>query len=268
MMNNIIQRIKYEGYRYWYRLIKSLVVQTEYMNCLILVRPNEDVGMQILAGNYETNDLLYFLSQIRDGDIFFDIGANVGIFSLAVAKKNATVAVHSFEPVPINVRLFEASLCLNEISSVRLNQVCVGDYIGEVEFSLASDSAYSSIHGTGRLPELKKFMTNITTLDKYLQENKIHRIDIVKVDVEGAEKLVLDGAKNIFHDSLIRPRLVLMELFDQNFVQFKTSISEVVDYLKQLGYKPFVLENEVKTDFELRHYNKIYNVFFELDQKQ
>ncbi|MDG4476041.1 FkbM family methyltransferase [Thiovibrio frasassiensis] len=264
-MRNLVSRLRFEMYRFWYKHIKNSVVQTEYMNCKILVRANEDVGLQILVGNYEKNDLLYLLSMIRDGDTFFDIGANIGLFSLLVAKKNCTVKVHSFEPIPINSCLFKASLCLNEIESVNLNQCCVGDFVGDIEFSLASDSAYSSIHDTGRFPEIKKIKAKITTLDEYLKMNDLTRIDIMKIDVEGAEKLVLDGARNILSNNLVKPRLVLMELFDKNFDLFGTSIDDVVNVMKLYKYKAFVIDGNDKSVFCPRHYNKIYNVFFELE---
>lgn len=266
-MTSPIHRFKLRCYKFWYRGAKNFVVQTDYMNCKILVRPNEDVGLQILLGNYEKNDMTYLLSQLKGGDIFFDIGANIGIFSLAVAKHNSKVKVHAFEPIPLNACLFQASLLLNEIESVKLNQSCVGDYVGDVEFSLASDSAYSSIHDTGRLPETKKIQTSVTTLDSYLHANNIANIDIMKIDVEGAEKLVLDGAKGIFSAHLMKPRLVLMELYDQNFGRFGTSIVEVVSQMKSFGYSPFFLKDGIKIDFHPNNHNVIYNVFFELDGK-
>lgn len=265
-MSGFAERVKLAAYKWWYGCSVKLVVQADYMGSKVLVRPNEDVGLLILTGNFEKNDLIYLLSQLKENDIFFDIGANIGLFSIVVAKANATVRVHAFEPIPINVHLFQASLCLNKIESVKVNESCVGDYVGEVEFSLAADSAYSSIHDTGRLPEVKKLKTKITTLNNYVANNGVKKIDVLKIDVEGAEKLVLDGARNIFIDREMRPRLVLMELFDQNFKQFKTSIADVVQLLGGYGYSPFIIEDGRKKEFVPRHHNFVYNVFFELGE--
>lgn len=266
-MSGFVERVRLAAYKWWYSRCKTLVVEADYMNSKVLVRPNEDVGLQILTGIFEKNDLVYFLSQLEDEDLFFDIGANVGLFSIVVAKSNVTIKVHAFEPIPLNAHLFQASLGLNKIESVKVNECCVGDFVGEVEFSLAADSAYSSIHDTGRLPEIKKLKTKITTLSDYVQSNGIRKVDVLKVDVEGAEKLVLDGAKSIFIDNATRPRLVLMELFDQNFKQFKTSIIEVVKLLEGYGYRPFIIEDGRKKEFMPRHHNFFYNVFFELSEK-
>jgi len=258
-----IERIKSAAFLFWYRRRGLLVKQAAYMDCQILVRANEDVGILILADGFEKVDLTYILSELRDGDVFFDVGANVGLFSLAVAKKNKTIDVHAFEPIPLNAALFEASLHLNAIDTVKINRTCVGDKQGQVEFSLAADSAYSSIHNTGRKSEVTKIIVPVTTLDNYLESSSLKRIDIIKVDVEGAENLVLDGARYIFNNSSLRPRLVLMELFDEYFYLFNTSISNIVKIMQGYGYEGFVFEKSNRTKFEVRHHNKIFNVFFE-----
>lgn len=265
-MKNLVLRAKLKLHRSWYKLINRLVIQADYMNCRVLVRAQEDVGIQILAGNYEKNDLLYLLSKTRDKDVFLDIGANVGLFSILMARNNSTIKVHAFEPVPLNACLFEASLHLNDIESVKLNRCCVGDSVGEVEFSLATDSAYSSLHNTGRLPELKRIKTKITTLDDYIECNDMERIDIIKIDVEGAEMLVLEGARNLLSNQNIRPRLVMMELFDENFAIFNTSIAKVVKVMKDFEYSAFVVEGNQRYEYHPGYHNKIYNVFFECEK--
>lgn len=265
-MKQLVMRAKLKLYRSWYKFINRLVIQADYMNCRILVRAQEDVGIQILAGNYERHDLLYLMSKTRDADVFLDIGANVGLFSILMARNNSTIKIHAFEPIPLNACLFEASLHLNNIESVKLNRCCVGDSSGEVEFSLAIDSAYSSLHDTGRLPELRKIKTTITALDDYIERNELERIDIIKIDVEGAEMLVLEGARALLSNRKNRPRLVLMELFDENFVIFNTSIAKVVQVMQDYEYKAFVVDGNRRHEYHPGYHNKIYNVFFECEK--
>lgn len=264
MISKIIARIKLEVFLFWYRRRGPLIKQASYMGCQILVRANEDVGILILANRFEKGDLSYILSKTRDDDIFFDIGANVGLFSLAIAKHNKTIKVHAFEPIPLNASLFETSLHLNLLESVQINQTCLGDREGYIEFSVADDSAYSSILATGRKSEIRKLNVPITTLDKYLDMNSLGHIDIIKMDVEGAENLVLDGAKEIFNNASSKPRLVMMELLDDHLKLFNTSIDYIVDLMKQYGYHAFFYENDVKSIFESKHFNKMHNIFFEI----
>lgn len=268
LIKRIISRVKLEIYSRWYGGSKQFVVQAEYMNCQILVRANEDVGVRIMAGAFENEDVSYLLSKIQKNDVFFDVGANVGLFSVVVAKKNPMVQVHSFEPISLNVSLFETSVHLNGIKTIKINQSCIGNYSGVVEFSLASDSAYSSIHDTGWKTEIEKISVPITTIDEYVIRNSVDTINVMKVDVEGAESLVLQGARNIFLNVEMRPRLVLLELYDGHFEKFNTSIENLVKTMCEFGYVGFVFENGLKTKFELRHYNKMCNVFFEINVEQ
>lgn len=264
LIGRIISRVKFELYSRWYGG-GAIIVQSEYMGCSVLVRANEDVGVRIMAGTFENDDVSYLLSKIQKNDVFFDVGANVGLFSVVVAKKNPTVRVHSFEPISLNVSLFQASVHLNGIKTVKINQSCVGDYSGDVEFSLASDSAYSSIHDTGWKTEIEKISVPITTIDEYAIHNSIAAINVMKVDVEGAEGLVLQGARNIFLNIEMRPRLVLLELYDGHFKKFNTSVVNLVQTMCEFGYVGFVFENGIKTKFEPRHYNRMCNVFFEVN---
>lgn len=265
-MASFLSKAKFQFVAMKYRGRSDTIVQTRYLGCPMLVRANEDVGQLIIAGIYETEDLGHLLANLRDGDVFFDVGANIGLFSLLCAHQFASVSIHAFEPIPLNASLFESSIHLNGFENITLNRICVGNSEGEIELSLASDSAYSSMLATGRKPVVRRLRTPITTLDGYASHARLQRIDVLKVDVEGAEKLVLEGGRGLLSDDTTRPRLILIELFDQNLEPFGTSIAEIVDLMSGLGYRGFVLERGQRRNLVEDLYNKIYNVFFELDK--
>ena len=264
MIKKLIQRFKVKIFLYWYKKSKISIKQTDYMDCKIIVRSSEDVGIFILANIFEKSDIEFLLSELKDGDIFFDIGANIGLFSLALANKNKTIKVHAFEPIPLNAKIFEASLELNYIESVKVNQMCVGQKLGDIEFSIAKDSAYSSIALTQNQSAVKIIKVPITTLDYYFDANSLQRIDIIKMDVEGAEKLVLDGAENIFSNHSIRPRLVLMELYDEFLLKFNSSIEDIINLMNGYGYYSFIYINGKKINFDKNYYNRVCNVYFQI----
>jgi hypothetical protein len=83
--------------------------------------------------------------------------------------------------------------------------------------------------------------------------------------VEGAERMVLDGAREIFTNPIMRPRLVLLEMYDKHFELYKTSISDLIVMMKEYGYKGFCFDQGIKVEFRPEHYNKNCNVFFELN---
>ncbi len=266
-MASLYSKAKFRLIAMKYRGRGDVVVQTRYMGCQMLVRANEDVGQLIMSGIYENDDITYFLGKLADGDTFFDVGANIGLFSLLCAHKRASTSVHAFEPIPLNASLFEASIHLNGFENISLNRICVGNDDGEQELTLASDSAYSSLISTDRKATVRRLRTYVTTLDSYVAYAGIPRIDLMKVDVEGAEMMVLEGARGLLSDAQRRPRLVLIELFDQNLKPFGTSITRIVEFMSRLGYCGLVLENGQTRRLMPRHYNRIYNAFFELDTR-
>jgi FkbM family methyltransferase len=213
-------------------------------------------------GEFETDDLRHFMAAIRKGDVFVDIGANVGAYCVPIGHAFPDVNVFAFEPIPLNAALIQVSVLVNKLLNVQVVSKCVSDKTGVVEFSLAEDSAYSSMVDTHRKPEIAKLSCEAVTLDDFCSE-QIRRIpDIVKIDVEGAELKVLNGGREIFGSPDKRPRLALIELYDQNLVVFGTSVAEVAVRMEHWGYQAYVLIEGQQVPFAREHHNVHYNVFF------
>jgi FkbM family methyltransferase len=239
------------------------VVQSRFMGSQILVRPHEDVGRNMALGEFEIQDLQHFIAQVHDGDTVFDIGANVGAYCVTIGNAHRGATVHAFEPITINASLIHVSLHLNRLENVHVVQKCVSDQAGRVSFSLAADSAYSSMIDTGRKAEIRRFECEAVTLDAYCHEAGGISPDLLKIDVEGAELRVLQGAAGIF-GAKNRPRLVLIELYNQNLRAFGTSIDEVCAWMTERGYRAYVLVDGAPVAFASEHHDRLYNVFFVL----
>jgi FkbM family methyltransferase len=230
----------------------------------VVVMANEDVGRGIVLGDFERAESDYFGREIKPGDCCFDVGANVGYFSMLMAHRASNGKVHVFEPIPFNAALVELNTQLNEFDNVVINNVAVSNTVGHTTFSVASDSAYSSMRASQALPEARVIDVTLTTLDAYVAQADIARVDILKVDVEGAEGLVIEGAAGLLSDPERRPRLVLLELYDPHMKRYDTSTAAVIARMEQLGYRPHVLDRAGRT---LRPYNAataadVYNVIF------
>ena len=242
------------------------VRQISVMGKQLLVLANEDVGRYInVLGNYEDTDATYLRKVIRPTDICFDIGANIGYFSLLMALAAYRGTVYAFEPLPLNFHLIAATAEVNRLPIVA-SCCAVSDVDGDVSFSESIDSAYSSLIATGRKPELRKISVPAVTLAGFCKQHEIKRIDVMKIDVEGAEERVIRGGLQILSDPRAAPRLVMVELYDGNLAAFGTSISRVVEVLKGLGYSAIVPLSEGLTEaYNLSHYNRVVNVFFVRD---
>jgi FkbM family methyltransferase len=261
--HNYFKYAKNKILKHYYLKEKIKIIHTTFLNVEMLVRANEDVGIAILANRFETAELEYIKNELKNDSVFIDIGSNTGVYSLLVASKSSDIKVHAFDPIKLNTSLLSSSIDINSFSNITVNETCVGDYDGTVEFSISSDSAYSSILDSGRKSELKKVNLPIVKLDTYAREMGLSKIDIVKIDVEGAEKLVILGASYILSNSLLRPKLMMVELLDVNLKAFKTSVKEIVALMVLNKYQPFIIENKRLISFNYEaHANKVENIFF------
>jgi FkbM family methyltransferase len=151
--------------------------------------------------------LIHHRGLIRDLDIngdnavLFDVGANVGCFSLVFKDVFPESSVFSFEPVPTVFECLRNNL--SDLKSVRVEELGLSDRPGVFKFE------YNPINTEmGKISDEGNISVNIDTLDNYIKNNNISHIDMLKIDVETFEKNVLDGAK----DSLNMVKYMLMEV--------------------------------------------------------
>ena len=203
----------------------------------LLVLANEDVGRELYAaGRYEADELACLKRLVRPDDVCFDVGSNVGYFSLQLASIAKAGTVHAFDPIALNAALVQASAALNGMRNVEVTCAALGSEPGSAQFSVSADSAYSSLRATGRKLEESTVEVPVLTLDGYVAEHAVPRVNVMKIDVEGAEAEVLQGGRALFADRRRRPRVVLIELYDPNFVAFGTSSAAIMQSLLGLGY--------------------------------
>jgi FkbM family methyltransferase len=239
-------------------------VQTRINGYELLVIANEDVGRVIhYLGRFEPAETELFGRVIGAEDVCLDVGANVGYFSLLMAQRASRGSVHSFEPQPLTANLLRASLELNGSSNVFVNQCAVGDREGTVSFSKSKDSAYSSMHDTKRRPVEEQLTVPMVTLDDYLEKRGVGRVSVIKVDVEGAEDMVVKGAARLLAAPERRPRLVMLELYDPNLEVFGKNISDVVEAMRGFGYAPHVIgDDSGLIPYAPAHRGIFHNIFF------
>lgn len=228
-----------------------------------LVKAGEDVGRSMyFYGQFEAEDSAFLWDNIRESDICVDIGANVGFYTLGLAKRACRGAVHSFEPVPVNYHVLALNVLSNNLPNVVVNHCAVGDTDGEVEFCVAQDGAFSSLVDTGRKAIVATLKTRIIKLDSYCSEHNLPRVDILKVDVEGAEPLVLRGASGLLTDRERRPRLIMLELFDPMLRLFGSTRREIEALMRTYGYDAFAVVKGKLARFSELHHEEIVNIVF------
>jgi len=229
----------------------------------ILVPVDEGIGWKIYYLKSFEKEETSLIRRIAKKDwICFDIGANVGYYSLLFASLCKNGEIHSFEPLPPCYHLLSANILLNNLNNIRVNNFALSNYSGLAKFSVSQKWETSSFIHTERDPLEEIIQVEVCRLDDYVIDNSIERIDFMKIDVEGAEKLVLEGSLETLSKKELKPKMCLMELYDLNFIHYHTSIDEIVKFLNSYGYNAFIISKKRLIPFTKEHYNIFDNVFF------
>ena len=179
---------------------------------------------------HEWGEVKFLESIVKEGMNVIDIGANIGITTVPIAKRiGEGVKLYSFEPVPEYFDTLRKNVSSNRLENVRVYERAVTDHVGRTNF-------YQKGLSSGIIFEegAKKFEASTTTVDRFLREQKIERIDLINMDCEGSELLVLRGAKETLRKNKVQ---VFCEVHHVFLKQLGQSIGDLVKYLQGLEFQ-------------------------------
>jgi FkbM family methyltransferase len=187
---------------------------------IVVVRGGTDDFYHLIPGR--EGDVEEFMrSCLRNGSVFVDVGANVGYYTLMASKLVGPLGrVHAIEPVPSTACLLKVNVRLNGCGNVIVHEVAAWSSKGEVTLSIPkSFYGCASIVREGE----ERLSVKAVTLDEML--HGVNSVDLIKIDVEGAEHEVLLGAKNL----VSKVKCMVIEL--------SRNAKEVLGLLKQYGFR-------------------------------
>lgn len=189
----------------------------------------------MLSGSYERTVQDAVIQNLDCGDVFYDIGANIGFFSFLAARRVGPAGmVLAFEPEPHNAAAIRSGRARNDLGNVDVNEVAVAAVNGVGGLLVAHHIGGATLETCGAPPDLKRRITVDTiTLDKAIGENGWRVPKLVKIDVEGAELAVLKGMEETLAQH--RPRL-LVEIDDATGSGLAAKTDALADRLASLGY--------------------------------
>jgi FkbM family methyltransferase len=153
-------------------------------------------------GIYEYENQLRFVASLKPGAVVYDVGANVGFYTLLAAViAGPGGRVYSFEPLPRNLAILRRHVQLNHLENVEIFDGAVSDSAGTAHFSTQNIPEMGFISSTGDL-EVRTF-----ALDELLAAGRLRPPDVIKIDVEGAERDVFEGARKLLAEH--RPTIML-----------------------------------------------------------
>ena len=197
------------------------------------LRLPEDKG--IWTGTYEAQFASRLARAVAPGAIAYDIGSWHGFFAGVMAAQGARI-VHVFEPLPTNAERIRRLIRLNPTKGITLHECAVGDRDTRMELLVMPESSMAKL-------EKSRFQTELTSaarvpvvvrsIDSMVSTREIEPPDLIKIDVEGAELLVLEGAR----ETLRRYR---PELFAE--IHSSELLAECERLLRSEGYQLKVLD--------------------------
>ena len=175
----------------------------------------KDEYFRIISDGEEITDsvLAAIRPHVPSDAVCLDVGANIGLYSLGLSHLAPQGQVYAFEPSPTTYGHLQANLAANCATNVDACNLALGASVGTVrfhDFSFFSAGSFSSDEGSLLSSESygsESFEAAATTLDDFVADRGLDRVDVVKVDVEGAEMSVLAGAEKTL--ATYRPATVL-----------------------------------------------------------
>jgi len=180
-------------------------------------------------------------SNLAPGDVFLDVGANIGFFSLIASRiVGPSGEVHSFEPLPDAAALLRRTVDGNALTNVVVIEAAVGAQAGDATMAVMKDSAYSHVvewatgvdagHGSWHAVAVRTI-----SLDQYVAQALAGPPRLVKMDIEGAEMEALKGAHSLLSDH--EGPDVICEVDESRLARFNHTPTDVFDRFLSLGYQ-------------------------------
>lgn len=199
----------------------------------------------------ERAERIFYLETLREGMTVFDVGANVGELTLLFSRfVGEGGIVHAFEPGSACFERLKAVCHAASLRNVRLNQLALAEEEGTVGLHIYDDDHLS--WSTRAARPLENYGINVKpqateevpamTVDFYCERESVAQIDLLKIDVEGAELQALVGARRMLSEK--RVRRVTFE-FGQTTFDMGNSPDQIESYFKEMGYE---VRNIVESD--------------------
>lgn len=201
-------------------------------------------------GTYEHEIIKLLLTLIKPNSYFFDVGANIGLMSIPILYHIDSCTVASFEPspnaLPFLSRTIEESRFRNRWKAIKK---AANDKVGEVLFTIATEAqgAYDGFQDTRRAGSMREITLPATTLDKEWEQMSCPNVSTMKIDVEGAELLVLNGARKCIQKC--RP-YILLEWNSLNFTPYHCQPKDLLSFANDINYKVFSTPHLIAVDNE------------------
>ncbi|MBZ5510843.1 MAG: FkbM family methyltransferase [Acidobacteriia bacterium] len=213
----------------------------------VYLYPAEELSRHLLYLDFEGAVRRAMQDVLAPGMTFIDVGANLGLYTVLAAKLvGATGRVLAFEPSERDWKRARRAIERNGLQNVELFRVALSNADGTISLNVC-EPAYGGCNSVGTVTHEAavghvSHVEQVTcrTLDCFLAEKQVRRVDVMKLDVEGAEQLVLLGGKELFTGA--GAPVLFCELSDWTARGLGTTAAETWDLMVSYGYKVYSIQ--------------------------
>jgi FkbM family methyltransferase len=192
---------------------------------------------------YEAQDADLMYGLIKDGDTIFDIGANIGWYSINFFKKFPTAKIYSFEPIPDTYAQLVQNVAINNASTIQYFNFGFSDETKTLSFYVSElTSVSSSAQNLTDDKNIKLIECKVQPIDNFIKEKPV-TIDFIKCDVEGAELFVYKGAVETLKT---HQPIVFTEMLRKWSAKYNYHPNDIIALFKELNYKCFIATTQNK----------------------
>lgn len=242
-----------------YNIFKGVRKKVNYKGFQLELQLDDWIQENIyLLGDYESAELNTLKQFLNTDSVFLDIGANFGLFTLNAANSiSESGKIISFEPFPKNFEALLRNVNSNNLNQVQLVKSAVGNENTTIELYL--DEKENNLGSVSALPIENAIIEKVQSIsiDSFLKDSSIKKIDFVKIDVEGFEYNVLLGMKETL--KIHKPTL-LIEIFNDENSENENNINSL---LIDLGYSKLFIKDDgtlSKTPIQQERCNYIFTI--------
>lgn len=217
--------------------------------------PTNDIGKKLFFnGQFEMDEINVCRTLIKESDIVLDIGGNIGFHAIHFSQFAHKGQVYSFEPSPDTFKLLLKNC--ERYQNIQPINIGLAKTEGLARFHYASDHAYSGFKDTGKKSIIGYEDLPVASLDKWVKEKALKRIDFIKIDVEGFEEQVIEGMTQVIKH--YKPILFVEISPTKN----QTENPEIIfNSILSFGYSAFcIIENNLVQSE--KHLDTHHNYFF------
>ncbi|MDF2551510.1 MAG: hypothetical protein K0R77_785 [Chryseobacterium sp.] len=220
-----------------YQLFSDVKKQIIYRgNLKLQVNLSDWIQQQLyFLGDYEKPEIDYLSDFLKPGNVFIDIGANIGLFSLNASEiVGEKGKIYAFEAFPPNYNQFKENISLNKFENIIAENKAISSQNSTIEILYNEKDNNIGMASAFLKDFTSKEVVESTTLDQYSVDHHINRIDLIKIDIEGGEYDALLGMTRILTE--IKPQ-ILIEINHKTLKDSGHSETEIINLFSKFNYQ-------------------------------